>query len=69
MDKSGAWYSYGDDRIGQGRENVKTFLKENPDTLAAIRSKIVENRSPRVNAGNEPSSDLETGEVEQYEEF
>ena len=34
--KSGAWYSYGDDRIGQGRENVKQFLKDNPE----IREKI-----------------------------
>lgn len=69
VDKSGAWYSYGDDRIGQGRENVKTFLKENPDTLAAIRSRIVENKSPKVIAGDEPSSDLESGAADSYEEF
>jgi recombination protein RecA len=69
VDKSGAWYSYGDDRIGQGRENVKTFLKENPDTLAAIRSRIVENKSPKVNAGDEPSSDLDSGAADSYEEF
>lgn len=69
VDKSGAWYSYGDDRIGQGRENVKTFLKENPDTLAAIRSRIVENKSPKVIAGDEPSSDLESGAAESYDEF
>ncbi|MHB8202393.1 MAG: recombinase RecA [Desulfomonilaceae bacterium] len=69
VDKSGAWYSYGDDRIGQGRENVKTFLKENPDTLAAIRSRIVENKSPKVIAGDEPSSDLDSGAAESYEEF
>jgi recombination protein RecA len=31
IDKSGSWYSYGGERIGQGRENVKNFLKENPD--------------------------------------
>lgn len=31
IDKSGSWYSYGGERIGQGRENVKKFLKENPD--------------------------------------
>ncbi len=69
VDKSGAWYSYGDDRIGQGRENVKTFLKENPDTLAAIRSRIVENKSPKVIAGDEPSSNLDSGAAESYEEF
>jgi recombination protein RecA len=36
IQKSGAWYSYGDDRIGQGRENVKQFLKDNPE----IREKV-----------------------------
>tara|TARA_Y100000294_G_scaffold167225_1_gene176179 strand:- start:663 stop:1004 length:342 start_codon:yes stop_codon:yes gene_type:complete len=30
IEKTGAWYSYGDTRIGQGRENAKTYLKENP---------------------------------------
>ncbi len=30
IEKSGAWYSYGDQRIGQGRENAKMFLKDNP---------------------------------------
>ncbi len=40
VDKSGAWYSYGDERIGQGRENAKTFLKENPDLAYEIEDKI-----------------------------
>jgi hypothetical protein len=31
VEKSGSWFSYGDERIGQGRENAKTFLKENPE--------------------------------------
>ncbi len=35
IDKSGAWYSYGDERIGQGRENAKQFFKENPDIMEA----------------------------------
>ncbi len=42
IDKSGAWYSYGEERIGQGRENAKTFLKENPDMMEAIRIKVFE---------------------------
>ncbi|HOP40858.1 MAG TPA: recombinase RecA [Geobacteraceae bacterium] len=42
VEKSGAWYSYGSDRIGQGRENSRTFLKENPDILAEIEGKILE---------------------------
>ena len=40
VDKSGAWFSYGDERIGQGRENAKTFLKENPDIANDIEDKI-----------------------------
>ena len=39
--KSGSWYSLGDDRIGQGRENAKKFLEEHPDALAALRTAIL----------------------------
>jgi len=42
IQKSGSWYSYGDDRIGQGRENVKQFLKENPAIQAEIEGKLRE---------------------------
>ncbi len=40
VEKSGAWYSYGDQRIGQGRENAKTYLKENPEVAAEIEERI-----------------------------
>jgi recombination protein RecA len=40
IEKSGSWYSYGDERIGQGRENAKAFLKANPDTAKVIETKI-----------------------------
>jgi recombination protein RecA len=40
VEKSGAWFSYGDERIGQGRENAKQFLKDNPDVAYAIEDKI-----------------------------
>ena len=40
VEKSGSWYSYGDQRIGQGRENAKTFLKENTQTALEIEDKI-----------------------------
>jgi recombination protein RecA len=40
VEKSGAWFSYGDERIGQGRENSKTFLKENPAIALDIEDKI-----------------------------
>ncbi|NLY37983.1 MAG: recombinase RecA [Firmicutes bacterium] len=40
--KSGAWYSYGEERLGQGRENVREFLKNNPDLAAEIELKVRE---------------------------
>ncbi|GAB2175308.1 recombinase RecA [Dongia sp. agr-C8] len=45
VEKSGAWFSYGGQRIGQGRENAKLFLRENPEIAAEIEGKI------RANAG------------------
>ncbi|HRN84369.1 MAG TPA: recombinase RecA [Hyphomicrobium sp.] len=61
IEKSGAWYSYDGQRIGQGRENTKLFLKENPKVAAAIEKAI------RANAGlivdkmlTEPDSDSNT---------
>ena len=43
VDKSGAWYSYKDEKIGQGRENTKQFLKDNPDMLDEIEGRIRSN--------------------------
>ncbi len=43
IDKSGAWYSYKDEKIGQGRENTKQFLKNNPKMLDEIESRIRSN--------------------------
>jgi recombination protein RecA len=40
VEKSGSWYSYGDERIGQGRENAKSFLSENSAIAIAIEDKI-----------------------------
>jgi recombination protein RecA len=40
IEKSGAWYSYGADRIGQGKENARDYLKENPQVAAEIEEKI-----------------------------
>ena len=45
VEKSGAWFSYDDQRIGQGRENSKTFLKENPEIATKLEKQI------RANAG------------------
>ena len=40
VEKSGAWYSYKGERLGQGRDNTKTFLKENPDILEQIETDV-----------------------------
>ena len=40
IDKSGAWYAYQGEKIGQGRENVKIFLAEHPDIMSEIEEKI-----------------------------
>jgi recombination protein RecA len=42
IDKSGAWYSYGKERIGQGRENAKLYLKDHPDIAEEIEVKVKE---------------------------
>ena len=43
VEKSGAWFSYDSQRIGQGRENAKTFLKQNPDIAAKIEAQVRQN--------------------------
>ena len=40
IDKSGAWYSYGTQRIGQGRENAKMYLKDNQALMAEVEVKV-----------------------------
>ena len=40
IEKSGSWYSYKGDRIGQGRDNSRVFLKENPDVMAAVENDV-----------------------------
>jgi recombination protein RecA len=40
IDKAGSWYSYGEDRIGQGKENVREFLRTHPETAVEIEQKI-----------------------------
>jgi recombination protein RecA len=42
VEKSGTWYAYGGQRIGQGRENAKQFLKENPKILEQMEKEILE---------------------------
>jgi recombination protein RecA len=61
VEKSGAWFSYDSIRIGQGRENSKTFLKENPELCTRLEVAI-RNRTDQVAeglmAGPEPDDDI-----------
>jgi recombination protein RecA len=59
IQKSGAWYSYGDQRIGQGRENAKLFLKDNVALLAEVEAKVRESLGvlAAAGAGTPPEED------------
>ncbi|QIT55182.1 recombinase RecA [Aquisalimonas sp. 2447] len=62
IDKAGAWYSYNGDRIGQGKDNVRQFLKDNPAMAGEIESKLREVLLPEKvsGAGEEEPSEAET---------
>ena len=49
VDKAGAWFSYGDTRLGQGREASKSFLRQSPDLLERIRKEVLEKRLANPN--------------------
>lgn len=67
VEKSGAWYSYGSDRIGQGRDNVREFLKENPDMADEIEATIREKKFINP-AGAEDQTDATAEEPEKAKE-
>jgi recombination protein RecA len=58
VDKSGSWFSYGDERIGQGRENAKTFLKQNVAIATEIEDKIRAAHGLEFDAGAEGGDDI-----------
>jgi recombination protein RecA len=65
VEKSGSWFSYDSQRIGQGRENAKTFLKENPDIAAKIEAAVRGNSgviAEKIDQG-EPEEDDEAAEA------
>ncbi len=68
IDKSGAWFSYGDERVGQGRENAKTFFKENPEIAAEIEHKIRANAGLIADAMLGNPEDFKDGESESEDE-
>ena len=56
IDKSGAWFSYGEMRLGQGRENVRDFLRQNRDLLEEIAGKVKVQSLPEVTPVIEPDT-------------
>lgn len=57
VNKSGAWYAYNGNKIGQGRENAKQYLKENPDIMKEIEDKVRAKRIPKGDALDEASEE------------
>ena len=60
VQKSGAWFSYGDQRLGQGRENVRQFLRDNPELVAQLRREIIEAIDPEWRNVGVPASEGES---------
>ena len=69
IEKSGSWFSYDGNRIGQGRENVKKYLKENPEILADVEQKVRANfaKAFKDSLGEELPEVDEDGEFEDEE--
>jgi len=65
IEKSGPWFSYGSERIGQGRENARGFLADNPDTSEEIRQKVFEKAGFLQKAKAEEGEKEEQGERKQ----
>ena len=63
VDKAGAWFSYGDTRLGQGREASKSFLRQSPDLLERIRKEVLEKRLANPN-GPVANKDADKGDDE-----
>jgi len=68
IDKAGAWYSYNGDRIGQGKENVRTYMKEHPEMAAEIdqrlRAELLETTGNPEKAEQQPAKEAKAEETE-----
>ena len=62
IDKAGAWFSYNNTKIGQGRENAKNFLKENPEMMEEVKTKVLELHG--FGAKKEEKINHDTGEIQ-----
>ncbi|MEN8722731.1 MAG: recombinase RecA [Alphaproteobacteria bacterium] len=68
VDKAGSWFSYGDQRIGQGRENAKRFLTENPDMAGQIENAIYANAGIVRDKIDMPDEEVEEAKSESADE-
>ena len=53
INKAGSWYSFGDNRIGQGRENIKKYLEDNPDVLSQVEEMLLETLKEKKDGNKE----------------
>ncbi|MBJ40859.1 MAG: recombinase RecA [Gammaproteobacteria bacterium] len=67
LEKSGAWYSYGSDRIGQGKDNSRIFLKDNPDTSQEIEEKIKSFIAGNTNSLEENNEKIPADEIDEQQ--
>ncbi len=63
INKSGAWYAYNGNKIGQGRENAKQFLRDNPDIMKEVEEKVRAKRIPDTDSSEEETVDGMSREV------
>ena len=59
VDKAGAWYSYGDERIGQGKDNSRQFLRDNPEVAARLEGELRDKFQPTEVKPDEVDEDAE----------
>jgi recombination protein RecA len=64
VDKAGSWYSYGSDRIGQGKENVREYLKANPEVANEIETKIRATLLPKTASASNAASAISAHDEE-----
>jgi recombination protein RecA len=69
LEKSGTWMSYGDQRLGQGRENVRNYLRENPTLSAEIEAKVREKAAGGVTPAKAASMALKASAASAAEEL
>ena len=62
VEKSGSWFNYGDLRLGQGRENAKQYLRDNPEIADEIAAKVLQNRSASGGIASTNGAVVEQGE-------